>query len=74
VVFLSKWYDEFATSYEVRTQADATVMNVGVDPDMRIVSYSGSARLWRFEPGVKPRAVAEAFPLQFQMTFKRTAQ
>lgn len=74
VVFLSKWYDIFATSYELRTETDATVITVGTDPATRIVSYSGTARLWRFEPGVKPRAVAEAFALPFQMTFKRTAQ
>lgn len=74
VAFLSKWYDVSATSYEVRLDTDATVVNVGVDPSMRVVSYSGSARLWRFEPGLRARAVAQAFPLPFQMTFKRTAQ
>jgi hypothetical protein len=74
VAFLSKWYDESATSYELRTETDAAVTRVGVDPSIRIVSYDGSARLWRFEPGVKARAVATAFPLPFQMTFQRTAQ
>jgi hypothetical protein len=74
VAFLSKWYDVSATSYEVRLDTDATVAIVGVDPSMRIVAYSGSARLWRFEPGVRERAVAQAFPLPFQMTFRRTAR
>lgn len=74
VAFLSKWYDVYATSYELRTEADATITTVGLDPSMRIVSYGGLARLWRFEPGVKARAVAEAFPLPFQMTLVRSAQ
>jgi hypothetical protein len=72
--FLSKWYDVNAVSYEIRPESDATVISTGIDPSMRIVSYSGSARLWRFDPGVQARAVAEAFPMPFQMTFRRTAQ
>jgi hypothetical protein len=74
VAFLSKWYDVSATSYELRTEAEATVLTTSVDSSIRIVSYSGNARLWRFEAGVQESAVAEAFPLPFQMTFKRTAQ
>jgi len=74
VGFLSKWYDVFATSYELRTEAEAAVLTTSVDPTIRIVSYSGNARLWRFEAGVQERAVAEAFPLPFQMTLKRTAR
>ncbi len=74
VAFLYQKYDQSLVSYEVRTETDASVVKVGLDPTIRIVSYSGSARLWRFAPGVKARAVAQAFPLPFQMTFKRTAQ
>ncbi len=74
VAFLTKWYDANMTSYEVRTETDATVTTDGLDPSKRIVSYSGSARLWRFEAGAKPKPVANAFPLPFQMTFQRTAQ
>ena len=74
VAFLAKPHDTAATSYEIRTAAGAAVLQAGVDPSMRIVSYSGSARLWRFEPGEKARAVAESFPLPFQMTFRRSAQ
>lgn len=74
VAFLSKWHDISAVSYELRTDSEATVATVGIDPSMRIVSYAGSGRLWRFEPGVRARAVAESFPLPFQMTFKRTLE
>ena len=74
VAFLSKWYDVAATSYELRTEADATVLTTSVDPTIRILSYSGNARFWRFEAGVLESAVGEAFPLPFQMTFKRTVQ
>jgi hypothetical protein len=69
VAFLTKWYDAARTSYEVRTETDATVEPDG--PDTRIVTYSGSARLWRFRAGEKAKAVADAFPLPFQMTFTR---
>jgi hypothetical protein len=72
VAFLTKWYDDYRTSYEVRTETDAVVTSDG--PDRRIVTYSGSARLWRFEAGAKPKAVADPFPLPFHMTFTRTAQ
>jgi len=74
VAFLTMWYDEHLTSYEVRTETDATVIKDGLDLSKRIVSYGGYARLWRFEPGVKARAVADPFPLPFQMTFKRIAR
>ena len=74
VAFLSKWYDEFATSYELRIEGDASVLSVGVDPSMRVIRYGGSARLWRFEAGVRERAVADSFPLPFQITLQRTAQ
>ncbi len=74
MAFLYQKYDQSLVSYEVRTETDASVVKVGLDPTIRIVSYSGSARLWRFAPGVKARAVAQAFPLPFQMTFKRDAQ
>jgi hypothetical protein len=74
VAFLTKWYNVYATSYEVRTETDATVTAVGLDPSVRVVSYAGNARLWRFEAGEKPKAVADPFPLPFQMTFARTAQ
>jgi hypothetical protein len=74
VTFLSKWYDISRTSYEVRTETDAAVDKTGIDPSIRIVRYAGNARLWRFEAGLKPRAVAQTFPLPFQMTFRRTAQ
>jgi len=74
VAFLSKWYDVSATSYELRADVAATVSSVGVDPSLRIVAYSGSARLWRFEPGKQAVGVAGSFPLPFQMTFRRTLQ
>lgn len=74
VAFLTKWYDANRTSYEVRTETDADVRSVGLDASMRIVSYSGLARLWRFDAGEKPKPVAAAFPLPFQLTLTRTAQ
>ncbi len=73
VALLSKWYDVARTSYELRTEAEASVLTTALDPAIRIVSYSGTARLWRFEAGAQERAVAEAFPVPFQITFKRTA-
>jgi hypothetical protein len=74
VAFLSKWYDVYRTSYELRTETDATVVKAGLDPSMRIVRYSGSARLWRFESGVTETPVLQPFALPFQMTLRRTAQ
>jgi len=74
VAFLTEWYDPDRTSYEVRTETDASVLKDGTDASKRIVIYAGNARLWRFEPRVKARAVADAFQLSFQMTFRRTAQ
>jgi hypothetical protein len=74
VAFLSKWYDVYRVSYELRLESKAVVLSPGVDPSMRILSYSGAARLWRFEPGEKPKAVADSFGLPFQITLKRTEQ
>lgn len=74
VAFLTEWYDSNRTSYEVRTETDASVLKDGTDASKRTVIYGGTARLWRFEPRVTARAVADAFQLPFQMTFRRTAQ
>jgi hypothetical protein len=53
--------DGFLTIRRLRLASDATVISSGLDPPMRIGSYSGTGRLWRFEPEVQVRAVAEAF-------------
>lgn len=74
VAFLSKWYDPYRTSYELRTETDAIVISAGLDPSMRIVRYDGSGRLWRFEAGVSESPVLPAFPVTFQITLKRTAR
>jgi hypothetical protein len=74
VGFLSKWYDESLTSYELRTETNAVVEKAGLDPSMRIVRYSGTARLWRFEPGVREGAVTQPFALPFHITLRRTSQ
>lgn len=60
------------TSYEIRTDTEATLTAIG--PNQRLVTYMGTGHLVEFRPGEKAQTVAEAFDLKHQMTFTRYPQ
>jgi hypothetical protein len=71
VAFLTEMANT-STSYEIRTDGDATITVTGTN--QRLVTYMGTARLVEFAPGQKTRAVADPFNLKHQMTFTRYQQ
>lgn len=71
VAFLTEMSNN-ATSYEIRTDSDATITVTGTN--QRLVTYMGTAHLVEFAPGQKTRAVAGPFYLKHQMTFTRYTQ
>jgi hypothetical protein len=71
VAFLTQMANT-TTSYEIRTDSDATITVTGTN--QRVVTYMGTARLVEFAPGQKTRAVADPFNLKHQMTLTRYPQ
>jgi hypothetical protein len=71
VAFLTQMTNN-STSYEIRTDSDATITAIGTN--QRLVTYMGTARLVEFKPGQKTGTVADPFNLKHQMTFTRYAQ
>lgn len=73
VALLSEFYSNpNGVSYEIRTNTDATVTTWAGNTNIRMVHYTGTARLVKFSPGMSATTVASAFPLPFHMTFQRS--
>ena len=60
------YVDGAPTSFEIRSDANASIQSM---PGTKVVTYTGTFRLVRFDPGAKAKAVGPSFPMPVQMTF-----
>ena len=61
------------TSYEIRSDGAATITPDPLDPTdptRKVIAYTGTFHLVRFEPGVKAKTVGPAFTMPVRMLFK----
>ncbi len=75
VAFLIEMFDPPAGhgGFEIRTDSDATISIWSGNANLRRVSYTQTARLYKFG-STKPYVVGGAFPLPLHMTFERFPQ
>lgn len=59
----------YPNSYEIRSDIDAPIKINPLSPNLRTITYDGTFRLVKFEPGQKARAVGRSFTMPLRMEF-----
>jgi hypothetical protein len=68
VDFLTVMFN-YPNSYEIRSDADATIVQNSLDPTRRSVEYNGTFRLVKFTPGTKAKTVGPSFMMPVKIEF-----
>ena len=68
VDFLTSMFN-YPNSYEIQSDGEASISQNPMVPGLKTVSYSGTFRLVKFEPGVRARAVGPSFAMPVRMEF-----
>lgn len=67
------WFQLVGSSYRVQTDVDASVAIAASNGNHRVVSFTGTAHLWKvFTAGTHPATIGGAFSLPFRLVFDRT--